>query len=90
MPSNVSYVFSLNPARITRYTVPTNDFEVKAISARNMEVSVVDGRGVVPIEAFIMRNDVLLAVSVIVGANFSLQFYKSRGGSQTGYIGAVA
>jgi len=86
---NVSYVFTVNPGRNNRYTVPHNNFEIKAISAVDMEVSVVDARGTAPIEAFITGPDVHLSVSVIIGQNNSLQFHNPAVGRKNGYFGAV-
>ena len=87
---NISYVFWVNPVRQNVYTIPTNNVEVRSISAREMEVRVSDSTAGATAEAFVMQNDVRLGISVIIGSNTSLKFYNQHNSQKAGYIGGVA
>ena len=87
---NVAYVFTVNQHRINRYKVPSsNDVEFKTIAATGLEVWAVDASSGLAVEVRIIRNDIRLGTSIVLGGNVSLEFHNTHSGPRNGYIGGV-
>ena len=84
----VSFTFLVNPGRVYRVMVSGANLEIKSIAATALEVWVVDSSANPPIETRVLRDDIKLGTSIIVGPKNDLQFVNTSSQARPAYFGA--
>ena len=85
----IAYVFTVDRGRSNRYKIPLADIEIRAISAMDLEVRIVDTRGGAAKSALIADDKVELGTSVVLGRNMALEFINNGRKPTDGYVGGV-